>query len=130
VVFSKQLNPRMEIAAVEGSFASVIGGAPAAATVFAREVQSRTENEPRVTELRTSLAAADPDEARPLRAALTRLSDQVRSEKLGEVADEFDAIHTIRRALRVGSVDAIIPAAELRPYVIDAIERGLARTDV
>ena len=39
VVFSKRLNPTMEIAAVEGSFASVIGGAPAAATVFAREVQ-------------------------------------------------------------------------------------------
>ena len=129
VVFSKQLNPMMEIAAVEGSYASVIGGAPAAATVFAREVQSRTENEPRVTALRTRLAAADADEVGPLRTALARLSDQVRSEKLGEVADEFDAIHTIQRARRVGSVDAIIRAAELRPYVIDAIERGLARTD-
>ncbi len=52
VVFSKRLNPSMEIAAVEGSYASVIGGAPAAATVFAREVRSRTENDPRVVELR------------------------------------------------------------------------------
>src|SRR5262249_60136710 len=34
VVFSKMLNERLEIAAVEGSFASVIGGAPAAATAF------------------------------------------------------------------------------------------------
>jgi hypothetical protein len=51
----------------------------------------------------------------------------VRSEKLGEVADEFDAIHTIQRARRVGSVDAIIPASGLRPYLIDAIERGQAR---
>ena len=33
VVFSKALNESMEIAAVEGSYASVIGGAPAAATV-------------------------------------------------------------------------------------------------
>jgi acetyl/propionyl-CoA carboxylase alpha subunit/acetyl-CoA carboxylase carboxyltransferase component len=129
VVFSKQLNPMMEIAAVEGSYASVIGGAPAAATVFAREVQSRTESDPRVTELRTRVAAADADEAGTLRAALARVGDQVRSEKLGEVADEFDAIHTIQRARRVGSVDAIIPAAELRPYVISAIERGLARAE-
>ena len=75
----------------------------------------------------TRIAAADADEAAPPRAALARPSDLVRSEKLGEVADEFDAIHTIQRARRVGSVDAIIPAAELRPYVIDALERGLAR---
>ena len=129
VVFSKQLNPSMEIAAVDGSFASVIGGAPAAATVFAREVQSRIESEPRVAELRTRLAAADADEAVALRTELGRRIDQVRSKKLGEVADEFDAIHTIQRARRVGSVDAIIPAAELRPYVIGALERGLARAD-
>ncbi|MGA8246937.1 MAG: carboxyl transferase domain-containing protein [Nocardioides sp.] len=127
VVFSKQLNPMMEIAAVEGSFASVIGGAPAAATVFVREVQSRTESDPRVTDLRDRIAASDPDHAGALRAALAQVSDQVRSEKLGEVADEFDAIHTIQRARRVGSVDTIIPAAELRPYVIAALERGLAR---
>jgi acetyl-CoA carboxylase carboxyltransferase component len=129
VVFSKQLNPMMEIAAVEGSYASVIGGAPAAATVFAREVLSRTESDPRVAALRTRLAAAEAEEAAALRAALARTSDLVRSEKLGEVADEFDAIHTIQRARRVGSVDVIIPAAELRPYVIRAIERGLARAD-
>ena len=51
----------------------------------------------------------------------------MRSEKLGEVADEFDSIHTIERALRVGSVDRIIPAAGLRSYVVDALERGMAR---
>ncbi len=55
------------------------------------------------------------------------MTEEVRSEKLGEVADEFDAIHTIQRALAVGSVDRIIPAAELRPYVVDALERGMAR---
>ena len=43
----------------------------------------------------------------------------------GEVPDEFDGIHTIERALRVGSVDRIIAAAELRPFVIDALERGM-----
>jgi FixJ family two-component response regulator len=51
----------------------------------------------------------------------------VRSEKVGEVAEEFDAIHTVERALRVGSLDRIIKPAELRPYLIDAVERGMAR---
>ncbi len=127
VVFSKALNESMEIAAVEGSYASVIGGAPAAATVFARDVKQRTEADHRVREVRDALAAAEGAEATRLRASLGSITAEVRSEKLGEVADEFDAIHTIERALRVGSVDRIIPASELRPYVVDALERGMAR---
>ena len=42
VVFSSTLNDNMEVAALEGAHASVIGGAPAAAVVFAREVDERT----------------------------------------------------------------------------------------
>ncbi len=127
VVFSKRLNPSMEIAAVEGSYASVIGGAPAAATVFAREVRTRTENDARVVGLREELATADAAQAGALRARLAHVTEEVRSEMLGQVAEEFDAIHTIQRAERVGSVDRIIPAARLRPYVVDALERGMAR---
>ncbi len=59
VVFSKRLNEQVEIAAVEGSFASVIGGAPAAAVVFVREVRARTERDPRLVALRDEMAAAD-----------------------------------------------------------------------
>ena len=62
-----------------------------------------------------------------LRARLVDVIRSVRSEKLGEVADEFDRIHSVHRALKVGSLDRIISAAELRPYLIDAIERGMAR---
>jgi len=51
----------------------------------------------------------------------------VRSAKLGEVAAEFEAIHNIQRAQRVGSVHTIIPAAQLRPSPIAAVERGLAK---
>ena len=50
----------------------------------------------------------------------------MRAEKLGEVAAEFDRIHSIQRAVEVGSVDAIISVGQLRPAIIDAIERGLA----
>ena len=127
VVFSKRLNAGMEIAAIEGSYASVIGGAPAAATVFARDVKARTEKDPRVVRLREAIPMAPGGEAAALRAELARVRDEVRSEKLGEVADEFDDIHTIQRALAVGSVDRSIAAADLRPYVVDALERGMAR---
>ena len=127
VVFSKRLNPLMEIAALEGSYASVIGGAPAAATVFTREVRARTDTDPRVVELREAIASTDGPDAGALRAQLARLTDEVRSEKLGQVADEFDAIHTIQRAREVGSVDRIISARDLRSYVVDAVERGMAR---
>jgi acetyl-CoA carboxylase carboxyltransferase component len=128
VVFSGVLNDRMEVVAVEGSYASVIGGAPAAAVVFAREVSTRTATDPRVAEAeRAVAAAAEPDRAR-LRAELARLRATVRSEKLGEVAEEFEAVHDIRRAQQVGSVHAIIPAAELRPYLVGAVARGVART--
>ena len=51
----------------------------------------------------------------------------VRAEKVGEVAEEFDAIHTVERALKVGSLDRIIAPSELRPYLVDAVARGIAR---
>ena len=127
VVFSKALNASMEIAAVEGSVASVIGGTPAAATVFAREVKQRTDADPQVRAARKALAAASGADAARLRGVLAEVGERVRSQKLGEVAAEFDAIHTVERALRVGSVDRIISARELRPFVVDALERGMAR---
>jgi trehalose/maltose hydrolase-like predicted phosphorylase len=121
------IDGRLEIAAVKGSYASVIGGAPAAATVFARDVKARTENDDRVARLRAAVQSAGGAEAGTLRAELMRTIEQVHAEKLREVADEFDAIHTIQRALSVGSVDRIVAARELRPYIIDTLERGMAR---
>ena len=128
VVFSGTLNDNLEVIAVEGSYASVIGGAPAAATVFAREVSDRTDSDPRVAGLKAGLDAADDDERARLRADLADVRASVRSEKLGEMAAEFDRVHSIERALSVGSIDAIIPAARLRPHLIDAVERGIGRT--
>jgi acetyl-CoA carboxylase carboxyltransferase component len=125
VVFAKTLNERLEIAAVEGSFASVIGGAPAAATVFAREVKARTERDPRVGAAAERLRGAPDDGGGTLRAALAEVTEAVRAEKLTEVADDFDRVHTVQRAQRVGSVDRIVPARRLRPYIVDALERGM-----
>jgi acetyl-CoA carboxylase carboxyltransferase component len=47
VVFSKALNEELVAMAVEGAYASVIGGSPAAAVVFPREVRARTQKDPR-----------------------------------------------------------------------------------
>ena len=128
VVFSGALNENMEVLAVEGSFSSVIGGAPAAAVVFTREVNKRTAADPAVSDLEAQLAASTDDAARArLRVKLAETRTAVRSDKLGEVAAEFEAVHNVERARQVGSVHAIIPAAELRPRIVAAVERGMAR---
>jgi len=125
VVFSKALNSRMTVLALEGSFASVLGGAPAAAVVFSGDVNNRTAADPRVAGLQAQLAETSGAERAALTARLAEVTASVRAEKLGEVAAEFDRIHSIQRAVEVGSVDAIVSVAELRPTIIDAIERGL-----
>lgn len=126
VVFSKALNPNMTVLALEGSYASVIGGAPAAAVVFAGEVEKRTSADPRVRELEAAVAEATGADRGRLVVELADLRAAVRPEKIGEVAAEFDGVHDIHRAVRVGSVDEVVTVAGLRPRVIEAIERGLA----
>jgi hypothetical protein len=53
--------------------------------------------------------------------------EEVRSEKLGEVAAEFEGIHNVERARRVGSLNEILAPDRLRPYLIEALERGMRR---
>jgi acetyl-CoA carboxylase carboxyltransferase component/biotin carboxyl carrier protein len=127
VVFSNALHDNMEVAALEGTYASVIGGAPAAAVVFAREVDKRTRQDPRLVELEKAVAGAERGDRARLQAHLEDLREWVRSEKLGEVAEEFDHIHSVQRAREVGSIHHIIPPERLRPYLIEAVERGMAK---
>ncbi|HET9517202.1 MAG TPA: carboxyl transferase domain-containing protein, partial [Actinoplanes sp.] len=126
VVFSKALNPNLTVLAVEGSFASVLGGAPAAAVVFSGEVAARTAADPRIRDLGARVAAATGIDRAALTAELDELRSAVHAEKLAEVAAEFDHVHDIHRAVEVGSVDAVIRAAELRPRIIAEIEAKLA----
>jgi acetyl/propionyl-CoA carboxylase alpha subunit/acetyl-CoA carboxylase carboxyltransferase component len=127
VVFSRRLNEGVEAAALEGSFASVIGGAPAAAVVFSGEVDRRARADARLQALDAEIAAADESARGRLRARWHELYEAVHSEKLGEVAEEFDRVHDVHRAQRVGSLDVILPPARLRPWLIEALERGLRR---
>src|SRR2546428_13944929 len=95
VVFSKSLNPSMTVLALEGSFASVLGGAPAAAVEFAGEVNTRTAADPRVRDLEVRAANASGADRAALTAELDELRLSVRAEKLCEVAAEFARLHDI-----------------------------------
>jgi acetyl-CoA carboxylase carboxyltransferase component len=87
LVFSAALQDNLEVAALEGSQASMIDGASAAAVIFARKP----------------------------------------SEKRDEAAAEIDQVHNVERARAVGSIHHIIAPERLRPYLIDAVERGMVK---
>lgn len=106
VEFSKALNPGLESVALEGSYASVIGGAPAAAVVFRHEVTRRVKADPRARE-----AFAE-----------------VEREKLAEVAQEFDAVHSVARAKSVGSIDDVLSVAQLRAFLVKRLRAYLCFT--
>ena len=128
VVFSQRLNDNLEAVALEGSHASVIGGAPAAAVVFAPEVRRRAAQDPRIVELDQRIEAAEGAQRQRLRAERAAAWSEVHAERLGELAAEFDSVHSVERALRMGSVSRIIAPASLRPFLIDAVERGMCRS--
>ncbi len=127
VVFSKALNANMEVAALEGAYASVIGGAPAAAVVFARDVKQETDTDPRVVGLKNELKAAEGSERVRLLAELDQTIKLVRAEKRGALAEKFDTVHSVQRAMDVGSIDHVIAPSLLRAYLVDAVERGVER---
>ena len=127
VVFSERLNDQLETMALEGARASVIGGAPAAAVVFVREVEAAARRDPRLTELRERIAESSGLERQRLRAEADALWKQLRSEQIGELAGKFDQVHSVERAVRMGSVSRIIAPSTLRPVLIDAVERGMQR---
>jgi hypothetical protein len=75
------------------------------------------------------MAKAEGPEKIRLRSQGDELFKMIHSEKLGEMAAEFDRVHSVERALAVGALDCIIPPHRLRPYLIDAIERGIRKEE-
>lgn len=125
VVFSGELNPHMRTAALEGSFASVIGGPAAAAVVFARDVRKRALADPRVRAARAEVdASADATVTVARRARLDEVLQEILLEKQAEVAAEFDAIHTVERARKVGSLQHILEPTALRRTLIGWLREG------
>ena len=121
VVFSSELNGRIHALAVEGSYASVIGGGPAAAVVFPREVRARVAQDDRVRAQQKRLGVPPTSTERE---TLDKLKQDVLLEKQAEVAAEFDAIHTVERAQEVGSLHGIILAEDIREKLIAGIEKA------
>ncbi|HCS57815.1 MAG TPA: hypothetical protein DIW80_11880, partial [Gordonia polyisoprenivorans] len=72
----------MTVLAIDGSFASVLGGAPAAAVVFAGEVGKRTAADPRVREVEARLAQASGADRPAINAELADIRQSVRAEKI------------------------------------------------
>jgi hypothetical protein len=95
----------------------VIGGGPAAAVVFAREARGRASRDPRLEALRRAAQQNGPDS----RAAYDAAFQEILLEKQSEIAAEFDAIHTVERARRVGSLEEIVAPAEIRRYLISRL---------
>jgi hypothetical protein len=96
--------------------------------VFAGEVNARTRADERVRAVARRLEAASPADRTRLQVDHDEVFATVRSEVLGAVAAEFDAVHSIERARDVGSVHRIIPAERLRPELVAAVERGMRAT--
>jgi acetyl/propionyl-CoA carboxylase alpha subunit/acetyl-CoA carboxylase carboxyltransferase component len=124
VVFSRALNPRLRASALEGSFASVIGGGPAAAVVFARDVRARAAADPRVRAAQPGRNASE-----DARARFERVLEEVRLEKQAELAEEFDRVHSVQRAKDVGSLESIVPAREMRAFLIAQLREEARRPD-
>lgn len=121
VVFSGVLNPNIKVMALEGSFASVIGGAPAAAVVFPRQVRKRALADPILENLRAEMAAAT-EGLTELKLRYQGRYNEIYSEKQGEVAAEFEAVHTVERALQMGSIHETLAPENLRHRLIELLK--------
>jgi len=119
VVFSQELNDGMRAVALSGSYASVIGGGPAAAVVFSREVRGQALDDPRVKDW-TEIVRRNPTEEN--RASLEASLLEVTLEKQAIMATEFDSIHSVERAKSVGSLSEILEPNDLRPFLIETLE--------
>jgi len=123
VVFSRALNPRLRASALTGSFASVIGGGPAAAVVFSREVRGRAMADPRVQALRERLRSDSGDD---LRGLFERTLGEVILQEQAVLAAEFDGVHTVDRAREVGSIEEIVDPAQMRAFLIRSLHAELS----
>ena len=122
VVFSQALNDDLKAVALSGSYASVIGGGPAATVVFSREVRAQALADPRVKD-QTEIVRRRPSEEN--RAALEAVLREVTLERQAAVAAEFDSVHTVERAREVGSLAEILEPEQLRARLIESLEASL-----
>jgi len=125
VVFSQTLNESLESVALEGTYASVIGGGPAAAVVFPGMVRRRTHSDERVQAMRERLEKARPRNRAACQAEYETTYREVEAAIQRDVANEFDAIHTVSRAKEVGSLSDVLQAVTLRSSLCKRVENSV-----
>jgi acetyl/propionyl-CoA carboxylase alpha subunit/acetyl-CoA carboxylase carboxyltransferase component len=125
VVFSRRLADGLTSLALDGSYASVIGGGAAAAVVFTRLVSDRVNADPRVVAARVPLTGGTAEERRAAEERYEAVLADVEADVQATVAREFDAAHDVARALRVGSLDAVIPAWQLRQALCERLQAAV-----
>ena len=74
--------------------------------------------------LRTEFQHASMRQRPLLEEQIHKLITKLTLEKRGDVAAQFDGIHTVERAIEVGSLDDIIPASSLRERVIQELHHS------
>ena len=100
------------------------GGAPAAAVVFPRKVSQLVQQDPRIQKLQQKLKTSSPGASANLREQLNKLESELLLEKRGEIAQQFDTIHSVDRAISVGSLDAVIKPQNLRSAIIKRLQES------
>ena len=125
VVFSQRLNDRLEASALAGSYASVIGGAPAAQVVFPSVVRKRVQARADVKAALAALEGASVQSALRQREHFDAVYKAAEAEEQADVAREFDAVHSVERAKQVGSLNAILHPAELRPFLCERVREAV-----
>jgi hypothetical protein len=78
-------------------------------------------------ELERAIREASGAERVRLRSRAREARKDVRAAKINELAEQFDHVHSVHRAQRVGSVHHIVSPHELRPYLVAAVQRGILR---
>ena len=97
--------------------------------MFAGEVDRAAAGDERIQALEESIAQAEGAERQRLRASRGALWEEVLAENRREFAERFDRVHSIERAVRMGSVKSVVEPASLRRFLIEAVERGIRRFD-
>lgn len=117
VVFSRQLNSCIRIIAVEGAKAQVTGGNIASKVIFHSRICKKAK-----AELQNKFITSTALELKPDKNSVDAAFRAIVSEMEEKEGKAFEKIHDAQRAKSVGSVDVIIPAAEIRREVIYQIE--------
>jgi uncharacterized protein YhbP (UPF0306 family) len=104
----------------------VIGGGAAAAVVFARRVAEQALGDPRVVAARAALSEASDEARRHAQEAYERTLAMAEVDAQNALAREFDTVHSVERALKVGSLDGILPASELRRALCSRLDAAIA----